>query len=242
MQASLRICLGLLLSISVIVWADSSAASVRAGSQRSTVEEERDWSRKFLEAKTRLRELRDDHDGLSTKLSVVRSSWCGANRGGENAVIYHNPYLISKTGKHLERARKELETAEQALADLQESLRRSGKPASWQNSKLAIEKPESASAVPVVKDKDYWQKQLSIIDKRYDYLIEPLRIEVFELVYLRAPNPGEDITVTGFGTCSPPFYSELQQRIKQLQQQHHEERAALMEQARREGALLGWFR
>jgi len=239
-QTSLRLWLGLLLSTSAIVSA-VSIASVRAGSQLSAVEEERDWSRKFLEAKTRLRELREEHDRLSSKLRVLRSSSCG---GGEDAGVYHNPYLLSKTEKQLERARKELQTAEQALADLQESFRRSGKPVSWQDSRLAIEQPEqpASTPVPVVKDKDYWHKQLSTIDKRYHYLIEPLRVELFELVNLRAPNPGEDITVTGFGTCSPPFYSDLRQQIEELRQQHQEERAALMEQARREGALPGWFR
>ena len=137
-QTSLRLWLGLLLSTSAIVSA-VSIASVRAGSELSAVEEERVWSRKFLEAKTRLRELREEHDRLSSKLRVLRSSSCG---GGEDAGIYHNPYLISKTGKQFERTLKELETAEQALADLQESLRRSGKPLSWRDSKLAIEQPE----------------------------------------------------------------------------------------------------
>ena len=234
-MSRLKIWLG--LSISAIV-SVVSIASVRAGSQLSALEDERVWSRKFLEAKTRLRERRGEHDRLSSKLSVLRSSSCG------EGATYYNPYFLSKTEKELERARKELETAEQALADLQESLRRSGKPLSWQDSKLAIEQPRQSASTPIlaVKDKDYWQKQLSIIDKRYDYLIEPLRVELFELVHLRAPHPGEDITGTGFGTCVPPLYFELQQQIKQLRKKHREDQAALMERARREGALPGWFR
>lgn len=237
-QTSLATWLGLLLSASTIVSA-GSIASGQARSQLSSLEEEQHWSRRFLEAKTRLRELREEHDRLSSKLNALRNFWCGS---GDGAKPYMNPYLVSKTGAQLERVRKELEAAEQALADLQESLRRSGKPVAWQESRLAIEKPEQAAsnAIPVVKDKEYWHKQLSTIDKRYDYLIEPLRIELFELVYRRAPNPGEDITVTG-PTCTP-FYSKLQQRIKELRQQHQEQRAALMEQSRREGALPGWFR
>lgn len=230
-----------LLLSTIVIASAGSMASVRAGSQLSAVEDERIWNRKFLEAKMRLRELRGEHDRLSRKLRVLRSSSCG---GGEDAGVYHNPYLLSKTEKQLERTRKELETAEQALAGLQESLRRSGKPVSWQDSRLAIEQPErsASTALLAVKDEAYWRKQLSTIDKRYDYLIEPLRVELFELVYFRAPNPGEDITVPGFGTCLPPFYFKLRQKIKELRQQHQEERAALMEQARREGALPGWFR
>jgi hypothetical protein len=232
---SLKIWLG--LSISAIA-SVGSTASVRAGSQLSALEDERVWSRKFLEAKTRLREGRGEHDRLSRKLNVLRSFSCGED------ATYYNPYFLSKTEKELERARKELETAEHALADLQESLRRSGKPVSWQDSRLAIEQPrQSASTlIPAVKDKDFWNKQLAIIDKRYNHLIEPLRIELFELAHLRAPNPGEDITRTGFGTCLPPFYSEIRRQIEELRQHHLEERAALMEQARREGALPGWFR
>lgn len=159
--------------------------------------------------------------------------------------MYHNPYFLSKTEKRLERARQELETAEQALAGLQESFRRSGKPVSWQDSRLAIEQPEqlALTAAPAVKDEFYWREQLSTIDKRYDYLIEPLRVELFELVYFRAPDPtGEDIIVTGFGSCAPPFYFKLQQQIQDLRQKHQEERAALVERGRREGALPGWFR
>jgi hypothetical protein len=232
---SLKIWLG--LSISAIV-SVGSIASLRAGSQLSALEDERVWSRKFLEAKTRLRERRGEHDRLSSRLSVLRSFSCG-----EGATSY-NPYFLSKTEKELERARKELESAEQALADLQESLRRSGKPVSWQDSRLVIEQPRQSSStrIPAVKDKDFWNKQLAIIDKRYNHLIEPLRIELFELVHLRAPHPGEDITLTGFGTCVPPLYFELQQQIKELREKHREDQAALMEQARREGALPGWFR
>ncbi|MGH9425139.1 MAG: hypothetical protein ACRD2L_02380 [Terriglobia bacterium] len=218
----------------------AEASERRAASPVSGSEEERDWSRRFLEAKTRLRELREEDDGLSRKLSVLRNFSCGA---GEDAGFYHNPYLVAKTEKQFEVTRKNLDAAEQALAGLRESLRRSGKPVSWQDSRLAIEQPERSvpTAVPAVKDEGYWRKQLSTIDKRYDYLIEPLRVELFELSHLRAPNPGEDITGTGSGICIP-FYSKIQQQIKELQQQHQEERAALMEQGRREGALPGWFR
>ena len=91
-------------------------------------------------------------------------------------------------------------------------------------------------------DEEYRRDRIAEVWKRYNHLIEPLRIELFELAHLRAPNPGEDITRTGFGTCLPPFYSEIRRQIEELRQHHLEERAALMEQARREGALPGWFR
>jgi hypothetical protein len=238
-QGSLGICLGVLLGAVAIVSAESITA-LGNGSQLSAVEEERVWSRRFLEAKTRLRELREEHDRISTRLSLLRSFSCEI---GENAGAYYNPYFLSKTEKQLELARKDLETGEQSLAGLHESLRRSGNPLSWQDSRLAIEHPEPLvlTPVPVVKDRDYWHKQLSIIDKRYDYLVEPLRVELFELVHARAPHPGEDISVTGSRLCIP-FYSELQRQINELRQRQQEKRAALMEQARREGALPGWFR
>jgi len=214
-----------------------STTSAKDTSEPRDGQEERTWSRRFLEAKTRLQEAQNQQTILKTRLNDSHGM-CGPE-------TYYDTYYLFHSQRQLEKNKDAIAAAKQALEELREELRKSGKPVSWESSRLAVQ-PASGSAdldTPREKDRQYWQERLALIDKRYRAIISPLEAELFELVHRRPPKPGEDITIIGgLGTCIPRFVVDLDARIKALKRNREHERAALVEQARREGALPGWFR
>ena len=153
--------------------------------------------------------------------------------------------LIAQTRQEMDRNKSEITAAEAKLEELREDLRKSGKPASWENSQLAL-RPISEgkkSDVPKVKDQKYWQDQLSLLDKRYSALTAPLENERFQLVNRRPPKEGEaNSSAPGSGMGLPRRVIEIDIQLKELNQKHQQEKNALIDQAVREGALPGWFR
>ena len=115
--------------------------------------------------------------------------------------------LIGQTRQQIEENKGEAVAAQQGLEDLREELRKSGNPASWENSEAAL-KPDPKAAKPEepkVKDQKYWQEKLSAIDKRYSAMITPLETERFQLVHRRSLKEGETPGPPGaLGMGAPP--------------------------------------
>jgi Txe/YoeB family toxin of Txe-Axe toxin-antitoxin module len=194
------------------------------------------WSRRFSAARARLQEAEDHEKHLKDRLNEL-SYGCGPE-------TFFDPYYFSYTRQKLEENQKALVAARQGLADLEEALRRSGNPASWERSKLEADTSHAVpQEQPEAKDQDYWREQLKLIDKKYVTLMRSLEAELFEMVHRRPPLPGEDLTITGaLGICVPHFVIDIDSRIKGLRENREREKIALMEHALREGALPGWFR
>jgi hypothetical protein len=211
------------------------------GSSRE--EEERVWSKRFIEAKTKLQEAKTQQETLQAKLNDLNLKLM------RQADVYDREHLygplIAQTRQEMDRNKSEITAAEAKLEELREDLRKSGKPASWENSQLAL-RPISEgkkSDVPKVKDQKYWQDQLSLLDKRYSALTAPLENERFQLVNRRLPKEGEaNSSAPGPGMGLPPRVIEIDIQLKELNQKHQQEKNALIDQAVREGALPGWFR
>jgi hypothetical protein len=170
--------------------------------------DEATWSRRFFEARSRLQEAGDQEKRLKDRLNEL-SGGCGPE-------TYYDPYYFSYTRQRLEENQRVLVAARQALADLEEALRRSGNPASWERSKLEAEAGQPAQPeVPQTKNQDYWREQLALIDRDYEAMSKPLQAELFEMVHRRPPAPGEDLTITGgLGICVPQFVIDLDSKIK----------------------------
>jgi hypothetical protein len=131
------------------------------------------------------------------------------------------------------------------LDDLRDELRKSGQPASWADSQLALQPQSRAAKTEPVKAKDqkYWQEQLALIDKRYQALTAPLEEERFQLINRRPSAEGESTSPTGqLGIGLPSRVIDIDVQIKELNKKRDQEKAALVDQAVREGALPGWFR
>jgi hypothetical protein len=153
--------------------------------------------------------------------------------------------LIAQAKQQIEENKTEGKAAQQALEDLREELRKSGNPASWENSEAAL-KPdpkETKPEEPKVKDQKYWQEKLGTIDKRYNAMITPLETERFQLVNRRNLKEGEAPTAPGaLGLGAPPRVLDIEIQIKELNQKREQEKQEVVNQAIREGALPGWFR
>ncbi len=209
----------------------------------SGAEEERAWSKRFIEAKARLQQAQDQSAGLQTKLNDLNLNLYRQTDIYDRENLY-GP-LIAQARQEIERNKEEITAAQQALEELREELRKSGHPLSWENSQLALqpEAQESKPGPPPVKDQKYWQEQLSIIDKRFNALITPLEAERFQLVNRRPALEGESLsTPDRLGLGVPPRVIDIDVQLKELRQKRDQERSALIEQAIREGALPGWFR
>ncbi|MEW5976963.1 MAG: hypothetical protein AB1898_14260 [Acidobacteriota bacterium] len=204
---------------------------------------EREWSQKFIEARNRIDEARKKEEELQNKLNDYSFKLLNQSDVYDRENLY-GP-LIAQTRQEIEKNKEEMASANRVLEDLREALRKSGHPASWENSQAALTAPsESASeAKPKAKDQDYWKEQLSVIDKRYESLIGPLQSERFQLINRRPLAEGESGTAGGgSGLGLPPRVVDIDVKIKELTQKHQQERDALIERALREGALPGWFR
>ena len=227
---------------------DTKPSPSKAEVPGSNEGDERAWSKRFIECKAKLQEAKNQGQILQVKLNELNLNLLQANPQGRSEV-YDREHLylplIAQTKQQIEKNKSDIAAAEQALEDLREELRKSGKPVSWENSQLALQADDKArkSEPAKVKDQKYWQEQLSIIDKRYDAQIDPLQEERFQLVNRRPAKEGEPTTSTGtLGLGVPPRVIDIDVQIKELNQKRDQEKAALVEQAIREGALPGWFR
>ena len=205
-------------------------------------EDERLWSKRFIEARARLQAARKPGEMLQVRLRQLYWGLMTVNCS-EGGCAGYDPYYTIQTRQQMENNQKELRAGEQALEDLREQLRKSGNPRSWENSQLALEPAVKMAEVPRVKDEPYWREQLLLLNRRYDAVIEPLEGELFELIHLRPAREGESTSTTGeLGLWFPPYVHELYGHIKELKQQREQAKVALVEKGRREGALPGWFR
>lgn len=208
-------------------------------------EDERLWSKRFIEARARLQAAQKRGEMLQVRLSQLHWGLMTVNCSNGDGCAGYDPYYTIQTRQQIENNQKELSAAEQALEDLREQLRKSGNPRSWENSQLGLEPAveEQGAEVPQAKDEPYWREQLLVLDRRYNAVIEPLEAELFELIHHRPARGSESISTTGeLGLWFPPYVHELYGRIKEFKQQREQEKVALVEKGRREGALRGWFR
>ena len=227
---------------------DTKPSPSKAEVPDSNEGDERAWSKRFIECKAKLQEAKNQGQILQVKLNELNLNLLQANPQGRSEV-YDREHLylplIAQTKQQIEKNKSDIAAAEQALEDLREELRKSGKPVSWENSQLALQADDKARKpdAPKIKDQRYWQEQLSIIDKRYAAQIDPLLEERFQLVNRRPVKEGESTTTIGtLGLGVPPRVIDIDVQIKELNQKRDQEKAALVEQAIREGALPGWFR
>jgi hypothetical protein len=204
---------------------------------------ERAWSKRFIEAKARVQESKAKAETLDAKIKDLNLKLLRQADVHDRENLY--PLLIAQTKQQIEENKTEAVAAQQALEDLRDELRKSGNPASWENSEAAL-KPdpkETKPEEPKIKDQKYWQEKLSVIDKRYNTMITPLETERFQLVNRRSPKEGEAPTSPSqLGMGAPPRVLDIDIQIKELNQKRDQEKQELINQAIREGALPGWFR
>jgi hypothetical protein len=230
----------------VVPKAEPPAASSRpatASSLTPAEDEERAWSKRFIEAKNKINETKTRAEALQAKLNELNLKLL------RQADVYdrENVYgpLIAQTRQQLEQNKSDGAAAQQALEHLREELRKSGNPISWENSQAAL-KPDPTdkkAEEPKNKGQHYWQEKLVTIDKRYSALIAPLETERFQLLNRRSPKEGESVSSSGpLGLGAPPRVIDIDVQIKELNQKREKEKQELIQQAIREGALPGWFR
>jgi hypothetical protein len=220
--------------------ADKSSKAMLAGPDDSS---ERAWSKRFIEAKARVRDSKTNAEALQTKLNDLNMKLLRQSDVLDRENVY-GP-LIAQAKKQIEENKGEAAAAQQGLEDLREELRKSGNPVSWENSEAAL-KPdpkETKPEEPKIKDQKYWQEKLSVIDKRYNAMISPLETERFQLINRRSLKEGETPTAPGaLGMGAPPRVLDIDVQIKELNQKRKQEKLETVNQAVREGALPGWFR
>ena len=224
--------------------------SARPGGHPGPTREERLWSRRFLQLKARLAAAEQRHQALQLKLNDLNLKLQGdpfrQTTVADPAHVY-GP-LIARAKHEIERSRQVLSSARQELADLRERLRKSGKPLSWEDSQAAAALrpaggPADGTEGSLLRDRAYWQRQLSLVDQRFRSRIAPLEIERFQLVHRRMPRKGESLDVDSIpGLGLPPGVADIDRRIRQLRGRKTEEKQALVEHTLRSGALPGWFR
>lgn len=228
----------------------SPSRSLRPGDLPGPTREELRWSRRFLQLKARLAAAEQRHQALQLKLKDLNLKLQGDPFRQTTVTDPAHVYgpLIAQAEHRIEQSLQVLSSARQELADLRERLRKSGKPLSWEDSQAALASRPLRGAAdgaegPARRDRAYWQRQLSLIDRRFRSLIAPLEIERFRLVHRRIPEKGESLDVgstTALGL--PPGVADLNRRIRQLRSRKTEEKQALVDHALRSGALPGWFR
>jgi hypothetical protein len=225
------------------------ATTARPEGSTSSEADERAWSRRFIEAKAKVQQAKNQDSALQAKLNDLNLKLmrADAQAGGTEVFDREHLYLplIAQTKENIEKNKNDLATAEAELEALRDDLRKSGRPISWSESQLALQ-PESKAgkAEPTkVKDQKYWMQQLGLIDKRYDELIAPLQEERFQLVNRRPAAEGESTApVSTLGMGLPPRVIDIDVQIKELNQKRAQEKAVLIDKAIHEGALPGWFR
>ena len=213
-------------------------------------QEEHRWRQRFIRLKATAAAAEERHKTLQSRANALNLKLQGdpfhQTTVADPAHVY-GP-LMARTQRQIQQNRQVLSRARQELADLREGLRKSGMPLSWADSQAALRlRPSRGTAgLPVettVKDRAYWQQQLSLVDQRFRSRIAPLETERFQLVHRRIPRKRESLAVDdppGLGL--PPRVADIDLRIRQLRRRQSAERQALVEQALRSGALPGWFR
>jgi hypothetical protein len=228
---------------------EPAATATRPEGSTSSETDERAWSRRFIEAKAKVQQAKNQDSALQAKLNDLNLKLMRADAQAGATEVFDREHLylplIAQTKENIEKNKNDLATAEGELEALGDDLRKSGKPISWSESQLAL-RPESKAGkaeTPKVKDRKYWMEQLGVIDKRYDELIAPLQEERFQLVNRRPAAEGEStapVSTSGMGL--PPRVIDIDVQIKELNQKRDQEKAALIDKAVHEGALPGWFR
>jgi hypothetical protein len=210
---------------------------------QSPESEERLWSKRFIDAKGKIEELKQQGKSLQASLDDFSMKLLMQSDVYDREHLY--PELATQIKKQIEKNKLDLTDAEQALEDLRDALRKSGYPRSWEDSQAALKPlPETEKkGPPQTKNQKYWQEQLAAIDKKYDSLIAPLDTQRFEMIHRVPPKEGQSTAQTGvLGLGAPPMVNELNAKIKELNQKRDQEKKDLVDQAIQEGALPGWFR
>jgi hypothetical protein len=205
--------------------------------------EERKWSKRFIEARARVQEGKAQGEALQAKLNDLNLKLLRQSDVYDRENVYAP--LIAQTREQIEKNKADVADAEQALENLREELRKSGKPAGWENSQAALnpDPAERQPEEPKIKDQQYWQERVATIDKRYNALIAPLEAERFQLINRRDPKEGEPTASTeSLGLGVPPRVIDIDVQINELNQEREKEKEKFIDQAIREGALPGWFR
>ena len=205
---------------------------------------ERYWSKRFIEVKAKLQAATNRQQALQAKLNDYNLKLMNQSDVYDREHLYMP--LIAQTQDDIAKNKSDIAGAESELEELRSDLRKSGNPASWEDSQLALQPAGDTGRPPQqpkVKDQKYWQEQLTQIDKRYDELIAPLNEERFQLLNRRTPREGEanpSVGSTAIGL--PPRVVDIDIQIKELNQRRQGEKNNLIDDAVRQGALPGWFR
>lgn len=229
---------------------ESPSRSFRVPDSSGPTRAELRWSRRFLQVKARLAAAEQRHEALRAKLDDLNLKLQGDPFRQTTVTDPAHVYgpLIAQAERRLEQSRQALSSARQELADLRERLRTSGNPRSWENSEADLtRRPVGGTAEgaegPELRNRAYWQRQLSLLEQRFRSRIAPLEIERFQLVHRRIPQKGESLDVDSTqGLGLPPGVADINRRIRRLRSRKTEEKRALVERALRSGALPGWFR
>src|SRR5262245_56754049 len=222
---------------------EATGASKKEGTSAPQDSSERGWSKRFIEAKARVQDTKSKAEALQTKLTDLNMKLLRQSDVYDRENVY-GP-LIAQTKQQIEENKAETLAARQSLEDLRDELRKSGNPASWENSELALQPDpkEAKPEEPKIKDQKYWQEKLVTIDKRYSAMIAPLEAERFQLVNRRSLKEGEaPPPPSALGMGAPPRVIDIDVQLKELAQKREQEKQDLVNQAVREGALPGWFR
>jgi len=197
---------------------ESKPSVMGDGSGMLEGEEEFVWSQRFIEAKREVLEVQTQSRRLQAKIRQANGRSVFADGLGYGTFEFED---------QLKRVNEEAASAERHLEEVREQLRKSGKPASWESSLLALRSSSEPgeSATPGSKDAHYWQAQLARIHAYYDRLIGPLKADP-----------------SCIGELGNSYPDDIRLLIQELNQKRDEEKAALAKQAFREGALPGWFR
>ena len=222
----------------------------RSAAPSGPTREEIDWSRRFLQVKARLAAAEQRHQALRIKRDDLNLKLQGDPFRQTTVTDPAHVYapLIAQAKRQLEQSRQVLSGARQELAGLRERLRQSGRPRSWEDSRAALAPGLVGAATdeaegPLLRDRAWWQRQLSRLDQRFRSRIAPLEIERFQLVHRRMPQEGESLDIDSTpGLGLPPGVADINRRIRRLKSRRTEEKRALVERALRSGALPGWFR
>jgi hypothetical protein len=221
----------------------TSTPSRRVPPSQSPESEERLWSKRFIEAKEKIAQLKQLGETLQTTLNSFSLNLLRQSDVFDREHLY--PEMMAQTKEKIEKNKADLNEAERELEDLRDALRKSGNPRSWEDSQIALKplpEPEKKGP-PQKKDQKYWQEQLAAIDKKYDSLIALLETQRFEMIHRVPPKEGQSVEQTGFlGLGAPPLVNELDAQIKELNTKREQEKKDLEDQAIHEGAYPGWFR
>jgi hypothetical protein len=230
---------------------EPAGAAARSEGLTSGDADERVWSKRFIEAKAKVQQAKNQSEVLQAKLNDLNLKLMRADPAAAGNEVFDREHLylplIAQTKEQIEKNKNDVAAAEKELENLRDELRKSGKPASWADSQLALQpKPTEQKAEPAkerVKDQHYWEEQLALIDKRYNALTAPLEEERFQLINRRPPAEGESTSPTGnLGMGLPSRVIDIDVQLKEINQKRDQEKEALVERAVREGALPGWFR